>query len=216
MATIPDSLSAAVTQVRSIVGEPTQAFWTDTELENWVKEGCVDICAKTLCLQGVDNSQAVNDNVIEENEPSKCIKVRAAQFYDSQASPVSYRGLQKIYPRYINHLPINTDGDPYQFYHFADRVGVYPLPASMHASDRIVIYYAYTSDTITDLPDKYQVCAVWYAAAMAFFKERKNQEGMAFYNKYLAQMRFLRADLGPIREITDDMMQAPDRIVEAQ
>ena len=217
MATLPDSLAEAVTEVRALIKEPTALFWTDTELENVIKEGVADICAKTLCYKLVASSQAITDSLIEYIVPTLAFKILSCEFYDSQTTPVSYHGLLRIHPRQLQHDTPTDDGDPFYWYHYADRIGIYPVPASVHANDRLVIHYALTSDDITVLPDRYQTFAVTYGAAMAMFKRRKNQSGVALYSKYLNSVKFARIDMESIDNVdTKDQLTVPDFTVRGQ
>jgi len=216
MATLPDSLAEALTEVRSLIKEPTALFWTDTEINNFIKEGVVDICAKTLCYKLV-GSQAITDDVIEYSVPALAFKILACEFYDSQSSPVSYKGLLRIHPKQIQHDAATADGDPVYWYNYGDKIGIYPVPASVHGSDRINIHYALTSDDITDLPDRYQTFAVTYGAAMAMFKRRKNTSAVTLYTKYLNSVKFARMDLENLEVVdTKDQTQIPDFTVRGQ
>ena len=217
MASLPDSLAEALTEVRAIIKEPTALFWTDTEINNWLKEGVVDICAKTLCYKLIDNSQAITDDIIEYTVPSLAFKILSCEFYDSQETPVTYRGLTRIHPRQIEHETPIVSGDPTYWYHYADRIGIYPVPASINGSDRLIIHYALTSDDITNLPDRYQTFVVNYGAAMALFKRRRNQAAVALYSSYLNSLKFARVDLENIEATgTLDQLQVPDFTVRGQ
>lgn len=214
MASLPDTIAAAETEVRAIIREPTAQFWSSAQIQNFIKEGCVDLCAKTLCYKKVDSSTRIYDDVVWYAELSKTIKVLACAFYDSQASPVSYRGLVKIHPRMVGYLPANDDADPEYWYHFGDRVGIHPVPDSMNASDRLVIYYALTSETITDLPERYQPLVINYAAAMCFLKRRMNQAAVSMYTIYLNDVKFARNDLERMEVDNLNMFQIPSRTVK--
>lgn len=213
MATLPDSLAEAVTEVRTLINEPTARFWTDTEIENWIKEGCVDVCAKTLCYKAVDNSKAITNSMIEYLVPTDAFKILSCEFYDSQASPVTYTGLTRMHPRQIGNEQPTSDGDPEWWYHYADRIGIYPVPSSVHANDRLIVHYALSDDDITNIPDRYQTFVINYAAAMALLKRRRNQAAMALYASYLNSVKFARLDLENLEAVeTLDMVRVPDFI----
>lgn len=217
MASLPDSLSEVLTEVRAIIKEPTELFWRDTEINNWAKEGVVDICAKTLCYKAIDSSQAFTNSMIEYPVPTLAFKILSCEFYDSQASPVSYRGLIRIHPRQIQHETPFEPGDPGYWYHFADRIGIYPVPASTNGSDRLIIHYALTTDDITNLPDRFQTFVIYYAAAMALFKRRKNQGAVTLYSSYLNSVKFARIDLENLEAVdTKDQQNVYDFTVRGQ
>jgi len=207
-----DSLADAVIYVRSILNEPTQQFWLDTQLNNFIKEGTVDVCAKTMCYETI-GTLALYDDLIEYSQPSKCIKVRACTFYDSVAG--TYRGLNKTHPRTLNNIEPVDDGDPQMWYHFGDKIGVHPIPSGMAAAgaDKIYVYHSAVTETITNLPAKYRTFAADYAAAMALLKFRKNQAAMSIYTSYLNSIKFARLDLARMEIDSKDMFKVPDMTI---
>lgn len=221
--TLPYSAAEALTQVRSLIGEPTANFWSDEELNNWVIEGSVDISTKTLCYEH-KNSIKLVANQLEytdfvaaptTNGIAQVVKVYGC-IYDDEANV--YRGLQKIHPRQIQHLSESTAGPPYYYYHFAGKIGLFPLPSATEAAltDPVLVYCSLVADAITDLPDHYQQFAIIYAAAMARFKERKNAEAMRLYTQYINSMNFHRADIYERPGDAKSDFQMPDRTVEAR
>lgn len=218
---LPYSAAEALTQVRALIGEPTAGFWTDEEINNWVIEGSADISVKALCFENRNSitlvaSQLEYVNFISApttNGIAQVVKVHSC-IYDDESNV--YRGLQKIHPRMINRVPQNTAGPSYYYYHFAGKIGIWPLPTATEAAltDPILVYCSLVADAITDLPDHYQQFAIRYAAAMARFKERKNAEGMGLYTKYINSMNFHRADIYERGVDSKNDMQPPDRTVQ--
>lgn len=216
---LPYSAAEALTQVRALIGEPTASFWTDEELNNWVIEGAADISTKTLCFEKKD-SIALVENQLEytafvtlgASKIAEVIKVYSC-IYDDESNV--YRGLQKIHPRMIQHLPQVTAGPSYYFYHFGGKIGIFPLPTATEEelTDPILVYCSMIADAITDLPDHYQQFAIIYAAAMAKFKERKNGEAMQLYQQYISSMNFHKIDLYERGVDAKSDMQQPDRTV---
>lgn len=45
------TLAQAITEVRSLLNEPTAAFWSNTELTNWINEGCRDVARRAETKQ---------------------------------------------------------------------------------------------------------------------------------------------------------------------
>lgn len=218
---LPYSAAEALTQVRALIGEPTAAFWTDEEINNWVIEGSLDISVKTLCFEHrnsiklVANQLEYADFVAAPTTAgiAQVIKVYSC-IYDDESNV--YRGLHKIHPRHIQNLAQSTAGPSYYYYHFGGKIGLFPLPTATEAAltDPILVYCSLVADAITDLPDHYQQFAIIYAAAMARFKERKNAEGMALYIKYINSMNFHRKDIYERGVDAKSDMQPPDRIVQ--
>lgn len=48
---VPYTSATARTQVRSLLNEPTARRWTNTEIDNWIKEAAVDISTLTKCVE---------------------------------------------------------------------------------------------------------------------------------------------------------------------
>lgn len=219
---LPYSAAEALTQVRALIGEPSAGFWSDEELNNWVIEGSADISTKTLCFEQKNSFTLVENQLEYVNfvlaEPKTAGIAQVLKIYGCIADNESnvYRGLQKIHPRMINRMPLNTAGAPYYYYHFAGKIGIWPLPDETWAgyTDPILVFCSLVADAITDLPDHYQQFAIIYAAAMARFKERKNVEGMALYTQYINSMNFHRADLYERGVDAKSDFQMPDRTVQ--
>ena len=49
--TVPYTTSTARAQVRSLLNAPTERFWTNTEIDNWLQLACGDISSKTHCVE---------------------------------------------------------------------------------------------------------------------------------------------------------------------
>lgn len=45
------TLATAISEVRSLLDEPTAAFWSNTELTNWINEGCKDVARRAETKQ---------------------------------------------------------------------------------------------------------------------------------------------------------------------
>ena len=218
--TLPYSAAEALIQVRALINETTPRFWTDEELNNWVIEGSVDISVKTLCYEVKDSIALLEDQLeytafvtLGAGKIAEVIKVYAC-IYDDESNV--YRGLEKIHPRQIQHLPQSTAGPSYYYYHFGGKIGIFPIPTATEAllTDPVLVYCSMVAGAITNLPDHYQQFAVIYAAAMARFKERKNAEAMALYTKYINSMNFHRADIYERGVDAKSDMQTPDRTVQ--
>lgn len=220
---LPYSAAEALTQVRALIGEPSASFWSDEELNNWVIEASVDISVKTLCFEHKNTvalvaSQLEYTNFLATpttNGIAQVVKVYSC-IYDDNSN--DYTGLIKIHPRQIQHLPEATAGPSKYYYHFAGKLGIFPLPTATEAAltGPIIMLCSLVADAITDLPDHYQQFAVIYAAAMARFKERKNAEAMRLYTQYINSMNFHRADIYERGVDAKSDFQMPDRTVVRQ
>jgi len=227
--TLPYSTTTATTQVRALIGEASAGFWTDTEIATWLLEGSIDVATKSLCIEH-SNTVDLVDSQLEytdfESAPTsngiaQVLKVYAC-IYDDEATPSTYKGLKKMQTRHLGRRGQDTQGVPYFYYHFAGKIGVWPLPSTAIGTtgqllvNCSIIYFADDTEAIASLPEFYQQFAIQYAAAMARFKERKNAEGMALYTKYIQSMNIHRADIYERPVDTNAMMQEPHRTVEAR
>lgn len=192
-------------QVRTLLNETTAAYWTDEEITNWIKEAVIDITTKTMCYEQITQITLVT-NTMTYTEPTDCIKVYAA-IYDIASTNL---GLMKIHPREVAHRLESDNGPPNSFFHFAEKIGVYPLPSSAENGKKVDVYHSIVVSTIANLPKAYQRFCIPFVVAMAKFKERKNAEAHQFYMAYLHSLSFHRADLYERGADSLDMFKMPD------
>ena len=185
-------------QVRMLLMENTNNFFTDTELDNWVNEATENISSKALCIQVSDTILLVTSQyeytefvVGGAASATDVVKVWGC-FYVSPDN--EYIGLKRIYPKQIADLPYMAAGPPKYYYHYADKIGFLPLPTSAENGESVRIYYAEQSQTIGDLPNEYQPLTFWYAAAMALKRSGK-PDSDKFYQMYLTELNALKQEL---------------------
>ena len=206
----------ALGQVRSLLNEPTASYWTDNELNKWVQEATVDISSKTLCVEKKDTIALATNTMdytaletLGEGAIADIVKVHAV-IYNNDST--TYKGLIKIHPRAIAHLPESTSGVPNYYYHFAGSIGFFPIPSSDENGHSPIVYCSISDETITNLPYYYQLAAIHYAVSMARKKQRMEAEAMQFYMMYMNSMQFHRQDLYDRGLDSKDMFQIPDRV----
>lgn len=184
--------ATARTQIRSMIGEATASFWTDDEIDNWVKEATEDISIRTGCIQVSDTFLLVTsqyeytDFVSSGASASTDVCKVWGCFYVSTTD--EYIGLERITPSQLSTLRHMKAGPPKYFYHFADKIGIFPLPTSSENGKSVRIYFSKQSQTIGDLPNEYQPLTFWYAASMAYKKEHRYSEAKAMYEMYLEKL----------------------------
>lgn len=201
-------------QVRILLKEPTALYWTNDEIDKWIQEGCIDITTKTLCYEKSGNITLVSTPVltyggIGSDSIDDILKIYGAVYYDTTNT---YRGLMKIHPRQIQHLPEATAGPPFYWYHFGDMFGIFPVSnaAVVTAVGKVKVFYSMADEVITNLPYYYQLPAIIYAVSIARRKEGKHAEANQFYAMYANSMGFHRADLYERGVDSKDMFQIPD------
>ena len=104
-------------------------------------------------------------------------------------------------PSQIADLPRMKSGPPVYYYHFADKIGIFPIAAAGQNGDTVKIYFSRqpTAATlalrIADLPVEYKNLMYWYAASMAFKKEYRLAESDRLYQMYLQALGALKQEL---------------------
>ena len=217
--TIPYSSTETRQQVRILLNEPTAGYWTNDEIDKWVQEASVDIAIKTLCFEKSGDITLVSTPVltygaIGSDSIDDIIKIYGAVYYDNTNT---YRGLMKIHPRQIQHLPQFDAGEPYYWYHFGDMVGIFPVTNAtvVTAVGKVKVFYS-LSKGIEDvagtwyLPYYYQLATIYYAVSMARKKQGMIAEANQFYAIYMNSLAFARADLYERGVDSKDMFQMPD------
>lgn len=199
---------------RCLLNEPTASYWTDNEIDKWIQEGCIDITTKTLCYEKSGDITMVSTPVltygaIGSDSIDDIAKIYGAVYYDNTNT---YRGLMKIHPRQIQHLPQADAGEPYYWYTFGDMFGVFPVSnaAVVTAVGKVKVFYSMADETITNLPYYYQLPAIIYAVSMARRKEGRIAEANQFYTMYINSLRFYREDLYERGVDSKEMFQIPN------
>ena len=191
--------TTARTQVRALLDEATASFWSDTEIDNWIKEATENISARALCIQDTDTfllatSQYEYTDLVTDGAAgvTEIVKVWGAIYLNPDDE---YIGLKRIEAFQIADLPHMKSGPPVYYYHFDDKIGIFPLPASGQNGDSVKIYFSIQSQTIGDLPNEYQALTFLYAASMAYKKEHRYAESDKFYQMYLEELNALKKEL---------------------
>jgi len=87
----------------------------------------------------------------KKNSIADIVKISAC-LYDN--GTYGYKGLTRIHPRMIEHLSAKEAGEPFYFWHFANKIGIWPLTtaAIVTAVGKVQLFYSAISYAITDLP----------------------------------------------------------------
>jgi hypothetical protein len=189
------TLSSATADVRQLLNEPTAVFWTDSEIEDWIKEGTRIIASKTLSVEADDDLTLVANQLIYTSSDHSwigdCLEIYAA-IYDNGSN--KYKGLQMVHPKQIGNLLTFTAGDP-RYVAFHNRsVYVWPLPTSAKAGNTISILYATETEDFTLLKDEFQHLAIIWAQARAMEKDHKYQTAMSLKQQFFSELDFERKD----------------------
>jgi hypothetical protein len=186
-------------QVRMLLSETTSQFFTDTEIDNWVKEATENISARALCFQDSDtfllttSTYEYTDLVTNGSAAvTDIVKVWGCVYLNPDDE---FIGLKRIHPSQIADLQHMKPGPPVYYYHFDDKIGIFPIPAAGQNGDSVKIYFSKQSQTIGDLPNEYQPLTFWYAASMAYMKRGNSALADKFYQMYLVELVALKQEL---------------------
>jgi hypothetical protein len=209
------TLANAISELRYSLNEATAAFWTDAELENWIKEGCRLFSAKTLMVEDTDDidplivSTLYYDSV-DNSWIGDMIEPYAAIYFDGTAT---YKGLIKIHPRQIGNVALSTAGAPKYYCMHNRNIYIFPLvsAAVVTASGTISFLYAKETDAIADITDEYQHLPIIYAAAKAKQKDQKYAESNNLLAQFFQEINFERQDKHSRETDSLDKFKIPGR-----
>jgi hypothetical protein len=185
----------AITKVRELINEASPSFWSDTEIEGWVKEAVIDISTKLLCCVAIYNIDLVANQAKYANSDHSwigdCIAPKYV-WYSPATGPV---GMQKITPNFFGHVDSFDAAPKYYYYDTNHRAfWIHPTPDSTIDGEAVTVLYSFETDDITNLQDEIQPLTWLYAAAKAKVKERLYQESALMWNQYMDALNFERKD----------------------
>ncbi len=192
------TLSGAVTEVRYNLNESIAGFWSDTEIENWIKEGTRSFSSKSLMAEGTGTIDPMITSTLyydsgDETFLADLLEVYTVLYFDGTAT---YKGLIKIHPRQIGNVATRTVGPP-KYYSLHDRK-LYVLPmvsaTEVAAGATLSILYAQETDDITVLADEFQHLPIVYATAKALQKDEKWAAGSVLMSQFFQESSFERND----------------------
>lgn len=92
------TLSEAIAQVRSLIDEPSAAFWSNLELTNYINEGCKDVARRAETKFTEKHITAV---VTQQNYtlPTDILRIHKVEFIPTASElnyTLTYRGLMEM------------------------------------------------------------------------------------------------------------------------
>jgi len=188
------TIDEAIIEVRSLINEPLPAFWTDAEIEGWVKECAIDVSTKLLSVEDEDTITMATDQWIytssDEAWLADNLKIKGC-YYDAGSGDV--KGLQRIDIQKFGHTQVSS-GNPRNFFENNRKFYVWPIPTATEDGNDINVFHAYETDDIANLRDEHQPLTFLYAAAKAKAKDRMFQESALYMSQYLNAINFERQD----------------------
>lgn len=210
------TLLNAVEEVRNILNEDQAAFFTDSEIQRWVQEGCRIFSAKSLLVedtQDLDPLIAGQLSYSSTDEPwiANVLEIYSAIYYNGTTG--KYKGLIKEHPRMIGNQATYTSGSPKYYSQHNRNIYIAPLTttARVSAGDKITFLYAKITDDITALTDEYQHLPIIYASAKCKQKDQKFAEATSFMSQFYQELAFERQDKHGREEDSLDMFKTKAR-----
>ena len=202
--------ATARTEVRALLNEETASFWTDTEIDNWIKEGTSDLSTKSLLVTDSQDITLVTNQLTYTSSDhawiANCLEIIGV-YHDDGAN--EYKGLVRVHPRLLGNTDI-LDADAPRYYSFHNKTFYFdPIPAAAYNGDTITVLHAKQTDDITDVAYEYQHLIVKYATSMAKVKDRKYHEAQLLLTQYINSINFERADKFEREVDSLDMFMVP-------
>jgi len=205
------TLATLKSETRSLLNEPAQEFFDDTEIERWLQQAAIDVSRVALCVEGsaeVGLTTDTQEYSLTGTDAVDAIKIHAV-IYDE-------KGLMKIDPRMIAHITGTASGTPAYWYDWGGSIGFWPVPDSDCNGTSADLYFSEETDDVTEIPDEFQLDLPLYAASRGKIKEGKFAQAAQLQQMYLNSVAFHRQNLHERGRDSKDMMKVPDRTVQAQ
>jgi hypothetical protein len=180
-----------------VLNESTAIFWSDTQIENWIKEGVVTFSSKTLMVEETGSITLATGTLKYTSSEASFLSAMLEPYsviYDDGSN--GYKGLIKVHPRQIGNLATRTTGPP-KYYAQHDR-NLYVMPltsaAVVTAGGVLSVLYSKITEDITAITDEYQHLPIIYAIAKAKQKDMKFAEANALLQQFYQEVNFERQD----------------------
>lgn len=197
---MPLSLSDALRDLRTILGEPQAVQWSDTELTTLLDLGQKHVACLTLGYQrqvtfrNTDATQALLASR-REYTPTGVVGAGGLGRADALKVQTLYLGGDELPEVVGKAIPTwdarsTGDGTPAAWYGFAGVLTLLPAPSTAFlASYELVVVYAALPAAWTTgnsvLPEGLADLAIWFAGALAWFSAQKYANALALYARYL-------------------------------
>lgn len=192
----PTSLSDATTAVRYALNESSASFWTDNEIQAFIKLGVLNLSSIGGAFEAIGTVTLVA-STMEYAVPTDFKVIDSAIYV---AGSGVYKGLIKITPEKVGSAKVDAEtGPPVYFYHFAGKIGLWPVPTSSEASKTVNVYGYKTTDDITEIPDEFQAAAIDFSIAHCLWKDRRNAEAAQAWARYVSVLAALRSGVTDVK-----------------
>lgn len=181
-------------EVRALLNESTGAFWSDSEINEWVKQGCLDISTKvhayvteqTVTLNTAQFKYVVGDEAWIAN----LVRIKHAWWKDA----ANARGIPRMEFEQLGHQQANSAGEPRWFLEERQMIWIWPVPSASENATKLYCLASQATDAIANIRYEYQPLVALYAAALAKMKDRKYAEASLYQQMYLNSINYERQD----------------------
>ena len=205
-----------LTQVRSILNEPTARFYSDSEINSWTDRGARILSAISLCNDTVQT----NVTMVAETPLTAIndfIRVDSVVLHDDT-------GLQRISPQMAGHVNVHTSGEPVHYFHFEDSVWLCPAPSSAAVAAGFIDIYgcaivgSYGASAAETLPDEIQYMVIDFVLSQAYTKAGKHRLSGIHMQKFMEEAMLARRDVYDASLMVDsnDQFKLPDTTITPQ
>jgi hypothetical protein len=151
---MPWTLGEATTEVRALLNEPSQLFWTDAQLQSWINQGCQDVArrAETLWQEVNINVVPYVQNYVFPQDFLNCHRAEYSIANSDQTFNLEYRGINQMDEIWgiLHNLPASWP----QYFTIRGNSALgfflmlYPAPAAVGT---MTVYYYRQAVTVTNV-----------------------------------------------------------------
>lgn len=217
--------AALIAEIRTLLAEPTERFWKDSELQLWIDRAARELSAITLCTP-VTEAVTTTTDTFSYALTAQFIKIHSVMFNDT-------KGLERLDVFTFGHgaqdgASGDTNRDPAFYYVHGNRLYLWPVPKGTAVGAGLVDVYGWrtaysyehnTGDTPKqyDIPDFCQPILIDYVLACARAKEGKHSLTRFHMINFMQQANMARKDIFDysLRRTSSDQHSIPDQTVQA-
>ena len=189
--------ATSITEIRALLNEPSPSYWSDTEITNWLKQGCLDWTEKSLLLIKDDTIALVNSQYQYTTSTNSfitnAVRTLHAEYNNRALQRVNFEQL-----RGHNAVALSSDKTPKHYYDQYNGTTftfyVAPTPSGAEGGNNVTVQFACKTDDITEIPYEYQQVIFLFVVSRAKIKERQHQEATAVWQQYINNIMFSRKD----------------------
>ena len=208
--------------IRKRLGETTSAFWSDTELNSWINDGCTDIAFRTKCIprsiyftpvldQAEYTLSDIVPNILSINE----VYYKTDNLTWNKMDSTSRTEMDILLPGWKSA----SNGTPYKYYYSREEniFGLYVKPNTTNAiSNGCQIYYTkahidLTGDSdVPQLPENVQPAIPDFVVAYGNEQRGWGDKANDAWSKYFQKLHDYQVERHRERE-DDDIIMKPER-----